>query len=58
MFTIIIVDAYGKTVETIQSMINPIGSETITTDNACYEVVSFAVDYKRNEIVVHVHNDF
>lgn len=58
MFTIIIVDPYGRTVESFESNINPIGSETITTSNGCYEVVSFAVDYKRSEIVVHVQEVF
>ncbi|WEM33582.1 hypothetical protein EJP02_521 [Escherichia phage EJP2] len=58
MLNILIVDEHGKELESFESMINPIGSKTITTNLAVYECNEFSVDFKRNEIVVHVQNDF
>ena len=58
MFNILIVNEQGNEIETIQSPINPIGTHSIVTEKAVYDCIEFAVDYKKNQIVVHVENDF
>lgn len=58
MFNILIVNLQGNEIETIQSPINPIGTYCIVTQKAVYDCVEFTVNYKANQIIVHVENDF
>lgn len=57
MFNILIVSATGKTLEEIKSLINPIGAHTITTETANYYTSEFSVDFKSNQIIIHVTDD-
>lgn len=57
MFNILIVSATGNTLEEISSPINPIGAQTITTKTANYYTSEFSVDFKSNQIVIHVTED-
>lgn len=57
MFNILIVSATGKTLEEITSPLNPIGAHTITTETANYYTSEFSVDFKSNQIIIHVTDD-
>ena len=57
MYNVKIVSATGNVLEEIWTPINPIGVNSITTNIASYIPTEFSVDYKEQDIVVHVSED-
>ena len=57
MFTIHIIGGSIKPIEIIQSAINPIGVDSISTEKAHYYVTESSVDFRTNVIILHVSDD-